>query len=180
MKMVFLRHGESAYNRLGRCNSDPALPVPLTEEGRAQADRAADRLRAQPIARIYVSRLQRAQETAAIVNLHHGAEIIVDARLDDRRTGFEGESVTDYLQAMSAAPDPFTWKAPGGESYREMVVRVHGFLDDLARSEAACVLVVSHHEPIQAVAGRFRALSLLQMWQVWLDNGESLVFGDSV
>lgn len=176
MRAVFLRHGESAYNRLGRCNADPAVPVPLTEEGRAQAGRAADRLRALPIARIHVSRLLRARETAEIVNLHHHAEIVVDERLDDRRTGFEGLSVVDYLQAMSDAPDPFSWKAPGGESYREMVARVHGFLADLERDAQPLVLVVSHHEPLQAVAGRYRDLNLTRMWQVWVGNGETLEF----
>lgn len=180
MKLVVLRHGESAYNRLGRCNADPAVPVPLTEEGRAQAGRAADRLRGLAIARIYVSRLQRAQETAGIVNLHHNARIIVDERLDDRRTGYEGQSVIDYLQAMSDAPDPFAWKAPGGESYREMVARVHGFLDELEREGESVVLVVSHHEPMQAIAGRYRGLNATRMWQVWVGNCETLEFDISV
>ncbi len=176
MKLLVLRHGESAYNRLGRCNADPAVPVPLTEEGRAQAGRAANRLRALPIRHIYVSRLQRAQETAGIVNLRHNARIVVDERLDDRRTGYEGQSVTDYLQAMSEAADPFAWKAPGGESYREMVARVHGFLAELERDPAPLVLVVSHHEPMQAIAGRYRGLDPARMWQVWVGNGETLEF----
>lgn len=179
MRIVFLRHGESAYNLLGRCNADPAIPVPLTVDGRRQANAAAQRLCDLDIQRVYVSRLQRAQETAAIVNMPHCAELFVDARLDDRNTGFEGLPVADYMHAMQSAPDPYRWKTAGGESYLDMVARVHAFLADLAElaaTEASMVLVVTHHEVLQAVTGYFRNLEPAQMWQIWVDNCEALVF----
>lgn len=177
MRVVFLRHGESAYNCLGLCNADPAVPVLLTETGRAQAEAAALGLAGAGFSRVYVSRLDRARETAEIVNRRHGARIIVDDRLDDRRTGLEGRPVAEYLGTMAAAPDPLAWKAPGGESYLEMVARVHAFLDELeatAEASSSPVLVVSHHEPLQAVAGRYRGLDPAAMWRVWLGNGEWL------
>lgn len=177
MKLIFLRHGESEYNLLGRCNADPVVAVPLTPLGRRQAEAAAERLRDLPIRRMYVSRLQRAQETAAVINASHCARIHVDTRLDDRNTGFEGLQVKDYLRAMSGAPDPYDWKAPTGESYREMVARVHAFLADITHVDEPAVLVVTHHEVLQAVAGHFQGLSLTQMWQVWVGNGEILEFG---
>jgi len=176
-KLVFLRHGESEYNLSGLCNADPAVPVALTPAGRLQAQAAAERLRGLPIRRVYVSRLRRAQETATIVNACHCAEIHVDARLDDRNTGFEGRPVTQYLNAMHGAPDPFAWKAPGGESYREMVARVHGFLADLREADESAVLVVTHHEVLQAVAGHFQNLDPARMWLVWIGNCETLEFG---
>lgn len=177
MKLIFLRHGESEYNIKGLCNADPARPVGLTAKGREQAEQAARRWRQTPIRRVYVSRLQRAQETAAIVCGGHCPPICVDGRLDDRRTGYEDQPVKEYMAAMQAAPDRYAWKAEGGESYREMVARVHDFLDDLAQAEArSVVLVVTHHEVLQAVAGRFQGLDLEAMWRVWVDNGASLEF----
>ena len=178
MKLVFLRHGESEYNLRGLCNADPGVPVALTPAGRLQAQAAAERLRGLPIRRVYVSRLRRAQETAAIVNACHCAEIHVDARLDDRNTGFEGLPVAQYLDAMHGAPDPFAWKAPDGESYREMAARVHDFLGELRGVDEAAVLVVTHHEVLQAVAGHFQGLDPARMWQVWIGNCETLEFGE--
>lgn len=176
MKLIFMRHGESEYNLLGRCNADPAVRVSLTELGRQQAGAARERLRQEPIRRIYVSRLQRAQETAAIVCGGHCADIRVDARLDDRNTGFEGRPVAEYMTAMQAAPDLFQWKAPGGESYLEMVARVHDFIADLVADEVDMALVVTHHEVLQAVAGHFQNLEPARMWRVWVGNCETLEF----
>lgn len=176
MRVVFMRHGESEYNLLGLCNADPSVPVALTPAGRRQAEEAEKRLRNLPIRRVYVSRLQRAQETAAMVNGCHCADIHVDARLDDRNTGFEGLPVIHYMAAMRCAADPFNWKASGGESYREMVARVHAFLADLAQVDEPAVLVVTHHEVLQAVTGYFQSLTLQEMWQTWVGNCEELEF----
>ncbi len=175
MRMVFLRHGESEYNLSGLCNADPAVPVSLTPKGRQQAEAAGQRLQDMSIQRVYVSRLKRAHDTAAIVNASHGADIHVDGRLDDRNTGYEGKPVADYLAAMHSAADPFSWKAPAGESYAEMVGRVHGFLEEIVHDDVT-VLVVAHHEILQAVTGYFRKLSLPEMWAVWVDHCEILEF----
>lgn len=176
MRLLFLRHGESAYNLLGLCNADPGVAVALTPAGRRQAVATAERLRDLPIRRVYVSRLQRAQETAAIVNASHCAQIHVDARLDDRCTGYEGMPVAEYLNAMQSATDPFAWKAGGGESYRDMVARVHAFLDELTAVNEPLVLVVTHHEALQAVSGYFRHLKPEEMWRIWVDHCELLEF----
>ena len=99
-----------------------------------------------------------------------------DARLDDRSTGFEDQPVADYLDTQQRAPDPFAWKAPGGESYRELVARVHGFLAEVCTLDEAAVLVVTHHQVMQAAAGYFRELTPADMWRVWVDNGATLEF----
>lgn len=176
MKVFFLRHGESEYNLRGLCNSDPAIQVALTHAGRRQAEAAAERMRGLPIGRIYVSRLQRAQETAAIVKAHHSAGTHVDARLDDRNTGFEGRPIKQYINAMRSAPDPFNWKHDGGESYVELVARVHAFVGDLSELDGAAALVVAHHEVIQAAMGYFRNLSLQEMWNIPVGNCEIIEF----
>ncbi len=176
MKLIFIRHGESEYNLRGLCNADPAVRVSLTDLGRRQAGAARERLRRQPVSRVYVSRLQRAQETAAILCGGHCADIRVDARLDDRNSGYEGRPLADYMTAMQAAPDPYRWKAPGGESYLEMVARVHDCIADLVAEEVDVALVVTHHEVLQAVAGYFGHLEPALMWRVWVGHCEILEF----
>jgi len=169
-----MRHGESEYNLLGLCNGDPAQPVALTDRGRGQALATAARLMDAPIDLIYVSRFPRAQETAAIVNRHHGAPVRIDARIDDHRNGFEGRPVADYLATVDN--DPLNFAPVGGESYRQLIERVDGFLADLACVDARCALVVTHHEVLQVVHGRRHGLDARTMWRFWIGPADTFEF----
>ncbi len=68
MRVLFLRHGESAHNahtgeeRLGDEQGDV-----LTERGRAQAEAAGAALRGQGVTRLLTSPMRRATETAAAI-----------------------------------------------------------------------------------------------------------------
>jgi broad specificity phosphatase PhoE len=172
VKLLFMRHAESVYNVLGLCNADPALPVPLTENGRHQAEDAATRLAATRIDSIFVSELPRARATAAIVNRHYGAPVRIDARLNDRRNGFEGRPVADYLAAVSHDPLHCIPDGDGGETYQELKVRVGGFLDEIVNEPAQHVLVVSHHEVLQVAYGRFAGYSDEQMWHYLIGHAD--------
>ena len=174
MKVHFVRHGESEYNVLGLCNADPAQPVPLTEEGEAQARRAGMQLQHIDVTCIYVSQLQRAVQTAHIINHYHGCPLRFDARLNDRRSGFEGRPIRDYLAATQE--DPINFRGHGGESYRELMQRVGEFLGHLATQPIQCAIVVTHHEVLQVIAGHFRNLTPLEMWNTPIDNGAILSF----
>lgn len=169
-----MRHGESEYNVLGLCNGDPAQPVALTDRGRAQAAATAERLMDAPIDLVFVSRFPRARQTAAIVNRHHGAPVRIDARLDDHRNGFEGRPVVDYLAAVDN--DPLRFNPDGGERYGQLIERVDDFLAELARADARCVLIVTHHEVLQVVHGRHHGLSVQAMWRFWIGQAETLEF----
>jgi alpha-ribazole phosphatase len=170
VKLLFMRHAESLYNVLGLCNADPAVAVPLTDNGRLQAEAAAQRLAATPIDLIFVSELPRARETAEIVNRLHGAPMHIDARLNDRRNGFEGRPVADYLAAVSQ--DPLHTRPEGGETYQELKSRVSAFLDEIGNELAHAVLVVSHHEVLQVAYGHFAGYTDEQMWRHWIGNAE--------
>ena len=47
---------------------------------------------------------------------------------------------------------------------------------EIEHDDASTVLVVAHHEVLQAVTGHFRKLSLPEMWNVWVDHCEVLEF----
>lgn len=174
MKLHFVRHGESEYNVLGLCNADPANPVPLTLKGRAQVREAAVRLKDEPIDCIYVSELHRAIQTAHILNATHARSLRTDPRLNDRRSGFEGRPIQAYLSAMQS--DPIHFRADEGETYLELLTRTRHFLEHLAQQPLRCVLVVTHHEVLQAVNGYYRGLSPIEMWHTPVANGEILTF----
>jgi alpha-ribazole phosphatase len=169
-----MRHGESQYNVLGLCNADPANPVPLTLMGQTQARQAAERLKDEQIDCIYVSELHRAIQTAQILNNTHARPMLTDQRLNDRRSGFEGHPIQEYLSAMQS--DPLNFRADGGESYMELVARTADFLNHIERQPLRCVLVVTHHEVLQAVNGHYRGLSPIEMWNTPIENAQILTF----
>lgn len=174
MHAYFVRHGESIYNVLELCNADPGIPVDLTAKGIAQSWTIAERLCGRRIDMIYASELLRAQATARIINQHHSAPFLIDHRINDRKSGFEGKRVRDYLSAANA--DPLHFKAAGGESYLEQKQRVFSFLDDLQKLPVEGVLVVTHHEVLQIVNGYFKGLPETEMWHTWIENGQILEF----
>jgi broad specificity phosphatase PhoE len=144
-----LRHGQSGYNRLGLCNDDPARPVALTEEGRRQAAAAARRLARVPFDAAFTSPLPRAIETAGIVLGGRDVPLVVEPRLADIRSGFDGRPVADYLAAI--AQDPLHARFNGGESLLDHAARVAGFLDWLRDRPFAAALLVGHEETLRAV-----------------------------
>lgn len=151
MRLYCVRHGESEGNVAGTINDDPRRWVALTERGRAQAAAAAEALRALPFSQAYVSQFPRAQQTAAMLLAGRGLEAVVDARLNERRSGLDGQPVEAFNGLVR--PDPVRIKPAHGESFLEQMQRLRGFLDDsAARHPDAVVLVVSHENPIMALA----------------------------
>src|SRR5438876_6792690 len=83
--LILARHGETDWNRDGRCqgHADP----PLNERGREQALELAELLADEPIEAVYSSDLRRAHETARIVADRKGLDVIVDPQLRERDVG---------------------------------------------------------------------------------------------
>lgn len=155
MKVFFLRHGESEANVADFINDDPARNVSLTPKGEAQARAAAAALAGAAFSHAFASQLPRAQQTARIVLAGHGCGLAIDARLNERRSGMDGQPTRAFTELV--APDPVHIRPPAGESFLEQMDRLAAFLADLGRLPAeARVLAVSHENPIlaaRAVAG---------------------------
>lgn len=145
-----LRHGEVhnpnhvLYGRLPGYH--------LSANGRMMAAAAADYFDGRPIAAVFASPLERAQETAQPVADRLDLKITTDDRLIESANVLEGKSVS--LAGLAANPlnwkylwNPFTpsW----GEPYQDVAVRVRQVVDraqETARGqEAVCV---SHQLPI--------------------------------
>lgn len=149
--VVALRHAPTAWNRDQRLQG--RTDVALDEEGVA----VAARWRIDPEwagYRILSSPLQRARMTAAI--LFPDAEIGIDRRLIEMDFGaWEGKRLAD----LRAEPDSdaaaresmgLDFKAPDGESPREVQVRIRPLLARLAELERSTVLV-THKAVIRAL-----------------------------
>jgi broad specificity phosphatase PhoE len=143
------RHGQTAYNAIGRFQG--WLPVPLDDTGLAQARALAEECAPLEIRTLWCSPLLRARQTAAIVAERIGLEPRVEQRWAETDAG----DWTDRLFADVAAEDPERFAMfqavdpdfafPGGESFAGHQARVAAALEDLrARTEDHPALVVCH------------------------------------
>ncbi len=149
MKIILMRHGESEGNVRHEINDDPSRIVNLTARGRLQAEAAANALREVRFTHAYASEFSRAQQTAEILLQYHALKLNIDARLNERRSGMDGQHVDAFNDLV--AIDPLHFKPVHGESFLEQMARLCSFLDETASRHAdGIVLVVTHENPILA------------------------------
>lgn len=149
MKITLIRHGESESNVAGIINDDPSRPVNLTERGRAQAEAVSNELCALRFTHAYASEFPRAQQTAKILLRYHTSPLLIDARINERKTGMDGLPVEAFHELMRT--DPLHTRPEYGESFLEQMERLRSFMDEIAvRYPDGTVLAVSHENPILA------------------------------
>jgi broad specificity phosphatase PhoE len=157
-RLILARHGESEYSVRGLASGDPAVSVPLTAEGRAQARRLGELLAGTRIELCAVSEFSRTRETAGLALEGRGVPIVVVPELNDHPAGdYEGRPLAEYLQWAhgAAAGEPI----PGAAESRTAVVTrfVRGYRKLLERSEPT-ILAVLHSLPavylLEAAGGR--------------------------
>ena len=163
-RLILARHGESEYSARGMLNGDPAMAVPLTEAGRAQARRLGELLADRPIDLCAISEFARTRETAELALAGRRVQVLVLPELNDHPAGqYEGRPLAEYLEWAHASGPQDT--IPGADESRAAVVRrfARGFRTLLARPEAT-ILAVLHSLPIsylvEAAAGRGPAARL--------------------
>jgi 2,3-bisphosphoglycerate-dependent phosphoglycerate mutase len=115
----------------------------LSERGRQLAAELGERRRDDGISAVFASDLRRAAETAQIAFDGSDIPVFLDWRLREcdygELTGGPAERVGAEVKARIDRP------FPGGESYRDVLVRTTSFLDDLRTHwEGARVLVIGH------------------------------------
>ena len=136
----FLRHGQSTWNREGRVQG--RRDVPLSEEGRAQAERARALLAGTRIGTVVASPLARALETARIVNGTLGRPLVVLDELAECGLGaLEGQCVPydDWHPRWRKGEG---WPE-GAETYEDFIARGLRAMN-LALAQEGPVLVVAH------------------------------------
>lgn len=143
MKIYVIRHGETNYNFLGLHNADPKVDVHLTEKGIGQAQEIANQLSNVDFDAIFISELPRTAQTAAPLAKTKNLTPIVDPRLNDIDSGYEGQSVATYHEARNSSYDPFLFKVPNHESSAEVYDRTASFLKDLSTKNYQNVLIIT-------------------------------------
>ena len=124
----------------------------LSANGRMMAAAAADYFEGRPVAAIFASPLERAQETAQPVAERLGLPIVTDDRLIESGNVLEGTAVSLASLGLNPMNWQYLWnpfRPSWGEPYTEVAGRVSQVVDrarDASRGkEAVCV---SHQLPI--------------------------------
>ena len=171
MKIYLARHGQTNYNELGLCNADPTVDVHLTDTGIQQSESLAENLKDVDFEVIFVSELNRTQQTAGIINKFHHADIKIDPNLNDNRTGFEGLPSADYYDALKKADNKWTVRFNDGESLADTKARTKHFIEELKTKPYKTVLVVTSMSVVQAFYGIINGFSDEQAWDFEVDKG---------
>lgn len=176
MKLYLVRHAQTNYNILKLANADPAVDVHLSDEGITQAKNLRDLLKNVNFNVSYISQLPRTRETAEIINLGHNKDLIVDARLNDNKTGFESKPVADFLNAVESSDDPWNAKFGDGESLAEAAERARNFIDEIKTLDYTEILVVTHGFITQAIFGYLENKTLDEAKEFNLVQGTYIEF----
>lgn len=145
--IVLARHGQTAWNALGRLQGHS--DIALDDTGRDQARQLADSLGDAGITAVWTSDLCRARETGEIVTAALGlARPSVDVELRERQFGvFEGLTRSE---CETRHPDAWRdWVAqvgapPGAEPRPDAIARLGRALARIAAAGAGTALVISH------------------------------------
>jgi broad specificity phosphatase PhoE len=144
IELVYETHATTVDNEERRATG--WLPGVLSPAGLEQAQMLGKRRRTERLDAVFSSDLDRAVETARIAFEGSAVPRFLDWRLRECNYGeLNGRSVAE-IDAVKAqkVDEPY----PGGESYRQVVVRVASLLADLATwFDGGRVLLVSHAAP---------------------------------
>ena len=149
---ALVRHGGTDYNLARRLNGDPAVPVHLTDEGRAQVAALRDQIADIAVDLGVRTRFPRTQQTIGILLEGRDVPVVVCPDLDDVRLGeFEGHSVDDYRRFRDEL-GPDARPPGGGESRVDALARYARGFERLLAVDARAPLVVTHDIPIRFLA----------------------------
>jgi len=140
LTLVLTRHGLTTRSKPEQ-HLGQTIDVPLSDAGREQAERLAERLRMVAFERIFSSPLRRAQETADVVAA--GRPVELDRRLLEMDYGaWEGLTYAqiderDGRRRRAWERDPAVLRCPGGESGNDVAARAGAFLVELLEEHVA-------------------------------------------
>jgi len=170
-RIIAIRHGETAWNVDTRIQGH--LDIPLSANGRWQAERLADALKDASISAIYASDLTRAWETAQYVGQAQGLQVTKEIGLRERDFGdFAGKTFAEIEvllpdQSMRwRKRDPHFYPA-GGESLVALRARVLEAAERLAAQHPGEQIALIGHGGVMDVLYRAATRLDIQAPRTW-------------
>ena len=173
MRIYFVRHGETEWNRKGKIQGQ--ADIPLNPQGREEAERAAEYLKKIPFDAAFSSPLIRAAKTGEIILGDRPCGLKKSDLLKEISYGSrEGQSLRLIhfwpfcrLHAYFCHPERFSPPA-GGESIGALKERCRQFLQEVLRpleNEKQHVLVTAHGALIRGMISEIRSLPDKEFWK---------------
>jgi len=188
MRLIIVRHGESAWNRIGRYQGQE--DAPLSELGVSQAEALAGRLRRERFDAIFTSPLQRAAHTAeAIAHYHSDVPFQYEPALMEIHHGdWQGLFVEDIVARYSDGlrewrQHPTRSQFPGGESFSNILKRVLNFKEHLLIAfPEGTVLVSTHDVVVKILVADALGMNMDRINRIWVTNASISVieYGDDL
>ena len=152
MKIYFIRHGETIWNKEKKIQGKS--DIPLNEYGKKLAHITADAMKGINFDIVYSSPLIRAKQTAEILINNRNLVINEDSRLTEMCFGEEeGANISDIyshpeMKLYNFIHNPENYIPPvGGETFEELYHRCKSFIEDIilpAENKYESMLVVGH------------------------------------
>ena len=153
-RVFMVRHGATVLSAEDRFAG--ATDVDLSDEGREQTRRLADRLSREKLSAVYASPLGRTVETAKILATPHDLDVEIEDGLREISHGrweqLTRREVEEKFpeEAAEWEKDPYTFAPAGGESGLAVTARALPVLIRLVRKHPGeNILVVSHKATIR-------------------------------
>lgn len=181
MAIYFVRHGETECNVKGVYYG--SLNVPITENGRRQAESVGEMLKAVPFQRVITSRLKRTQQTAEWVLSKQSPE---NPRLLEwqkkeafNEMDFGAWEGLHYTKVRELYPEDYRkmmedWihcPPTGGEIFLEFNDRVLKAWERLHIDGKENVLFVGHGGPIQCILCHLLGMKPSDIWHLEIRQG---------
>lgn len=155
----FIRHGQTDWNAAEKVQG--SSDIPLNSRGGEQAIHAARVVSRQPIDLLITSDLCRASETAHLINLGLGLEVVIEPGIREKNFGIlEGKTLTemDALEEIinrdTTRPMQSNGKRQpqGAEFYDDFEARVLKAIEaNLQKYPKANILFISHGAVFKAI-----------------------------
>ena len=178
MKIYFIRHGETIWNKEKRIQGKS--DIPLNEYGKELAYITAEAVKDINFDVVYSSPLIRAKQTAEILVKNRNMIIHEDSRLTEMCFGEEeGKKISDIhthpeMKLYQFIHNPENYIPPkGGETFEELYVRCKSFINDIilpAENKYDSMLIVGHGALIRGFIHNITSRSSKDFWIVTHKN----------
>ena len=176
MLLLLVRHGETAYNAVGRYQGH--VQIELNALGQQQATRVCQRLAQRSIQAIYSSDLVRCLQTIQPLIAAVGLPLTLDQRLREIDVGLWEHLTIPEIRASypgnyaAYKQNPGATVHVGGESYMQLQHRAVAAIQDIIGRHAPTdtVVICAHGGTIRAIACWLLALDVNHYNKMWIDN----------
>lgn len=175
--LYIIRHGKTKWNTENRLQG--RTDIPLNEEGRQMAEKAAREYADVHFDICFSSPLKRAYETAKILLDGRDVPIVTDDRLmemcfgvyEGRQNYFEDEGLE--INLLFKHPEEYIVPVQGGESLEALYKRTGEFLTEKVNpllEASRDVLIVGHGAMNSSIVCQIQNIPVEKFWSAGIEN----------